>query len=45
MYAKQLQHKNLTNKSSFIKFMRKSPLVGVKIDLIRDTSKCREIKI
>lgn len=32
-------------KPSFVKFMRKSPLVGVKIDLTRDISKCREIKL
>ena len=32
-------------KPSFVKFIRKSPLVGMKIDWRRDTSKCRDIKL
>ena len=32
-------------KPSFVNFMRKSPLVGIKIDWARDTSKCRDVKL
>lgn len=41
----QEYYKLTKEKPPFVKFMRQSPLVGVKIDWRRNTSKCRDIKL
>jgi prevent-host-death family protein len=40
------QYANLTSpKSSFVNFLRNSPLVGLELGLVRDDSPCREIEL